>query len=81
MTAAQRRRLRISRDSIIFTAGLAGFIYQITNNGIERPTYMIACLFMMGVPAFLKMDDSVRDLTSRRKLPDLNQLDAPEKVE
>lgn len=80
MTTAQRRRWRISRDSIIFTAGLSGFIYQIVNNGIERPTYMIACLFMMGVPAFLKMDDSVRDL-ARRKMPDLNQLDAPEKVE
>lgn len=49
----RRRRRRLTRDGTLFALGAGGFLYLLLAQGGERPTYMLACLALMGVPAFL----------------------------
>lgn len=41
----------------MFLLGLAGFAHEVLINGPERPTLLLACLALMGVPFFLKKDE------------------------
>ena len=49
----RRRQRRLTRDGLLFALGAGGFLYLLLAKGGERPTYMLACLALMGVPAFL----------------------------
>ena len=49
----RHRRRRLTRDGLLFALGAGGFLYLLLAQGGERPTYMLACLALMGVPAFL----------------------------
>lgn len=49
----RRRRTRLTRDGLLFALGAGGFLFLLLAKGGERPTYMLACLALMGVPAFL----------------------------
>lgn len=51
------RKLRISRNSVLFLAGLSGMGYTTLSGGAERPTLILAFLAMMGLPAFLSVDE------------------------
>lgn len=57
MTGHTRRRLRITRDGILFTAGLAGVAFETLHAGGDRPTLLLLFAAMMGLPAFLQKDD------------------------
>jgi hypothetical protein len=47
-----------ARKSIIFLAGLAGFMREVFIGGVsERPTIIIACLTAMGVPLVMNKDE------------------------
>lgn len=50
---SRRRRQRLTRDGLLFALGAGGFLFLLLARGGERPTYMLACLALMGVPAFL----------------------------
>jgi hypothetical protein len=41
--------------------GAAGFCYLLLSSGTERPTYMLACLALMGVPSVLRRDEKRKD--------------------
>ena len=56
LTTEQRRRLRLSRDSVIFLLGVAGIIYETVGGGGERPTLIILFGACLGLPAFLHAD-------------------------
>lgn len=60
MTAAQRRRLRLSRDSIIFALGVAGIIYETTVGNGERPSLIVLFAACLGLPAFLHSDAQLK---------------------
>ena len=53
-----RRRWRISRDSVLFAAGLAGVVYETVVTQVERPTLLLLFAAMVGLPAFLKGDEA-----------------------
>ena len=50
--------MRISRDSILFVAGLAGIGYETLAQAGERPTLLLLFAAMAGLPAFLTTDES-----------------------
>lgn len=41
----------------MFLMGSAGFIHEILIRGPERPTLLLACLALMGVPFFMRKDE------------------------
>lgn len=49
--------LRISRDTVLFIAGLAGIAHEALTRGAERPTLLILFGAMVGLPAFLRQDE------------------------
>lgn len=50
-------RTKLTRDAILFAAGLAGLVHETVIAATERPTLIIAFLAMMGLPAFLRTDE------------------------
>ena len=49
---------RIVRDVSTFAAGFLGFAHEVIITEGERPTLLLACLALMGVPFFLRRDES-----------------------
>lgn len=47
----------LTRDSILFTVGVAGIIYEIVVDHGERPTLLVLLGAMVGLPAFLRADE------------------------
>lgn len=50
----------IPRDTILFTFGLLGIIYETLAQGGERPTLLILFAGMVGLPAFLNSDEKAQ---------------------
>jgi hypothetical protein len=49
------RRLR---SIVLFVVGIAGIVYEIVIDHAERPTLLILLAAMVGLPAFLKVDEA-----------------------
>lgn len=49
---------KISRDVILFLAGLAGVFHETVLSNAERPTLLFVFGAMIGLPAFLRTDES-----------------------
>lgn len=71
-----KRRLRFSRDTILFLAGLAGVAYETLVTQAERPTLLLLFAGMMGLPAFLKSDEKHQPVPP----PEVKQRDTDEHV-
>lgn len=54
------RRIRVTRDTVLFVAGLVGLAYE-TYMGTERASLLIIFAAMMGLPAFLPKDRDKHD--------------------
>jgi hypothetical protein len=52
-----RRQIRLSRDSLLFLAGLAGVAHETLIANVERPTLLLLFAAMIGLPAFLRHDE------------------------
>lgn len=48
---------RIGRDSVLFSAGLAGVFHETVIAEAERPTLLLLFATMIGLPAFLRADE------------------------
>lgn len=59
-----------TRDIILFFGGLAGVFNETMLNTTERPTLLILFAAMMGLPAFLRNDDSKHDPQLPQKTED-----------
>lgn len=55
------RLSRISRDTIIFAFGLAGLLHETVVKEVERPFLLGLFATMIGLPAFLRMDERKKD--------------------
>jgi hypothetical protein len=55
-TVARKRRIRFTRDGVLFVAGLVGLAYE-TYTGGERVTLLLVFAAMMGLPAFIQADE------------------------
>lgn len=53
-----RRWRGISRDLVLFVAGLLGILHEtLLTNGVERPTLLLLFGAMCGLPLFLRADE------------------------
>lgn len=59
MTGRKLSTVRISRDTILFIAGLSGIGYETLAQNGERPTLLILFAAMVGLPAFLRADEKI----------------------
>lgn len=57
----RKRRLRLTRDGVIFVVGLLGIIHQTLVVHTDRPTLLLLFGAMIGLPAFLRLDDKKND--------------------
>lgn len=48
------------RDVLLFFGGMAGFAHETVIQAGERPSLLILCAAMMGLPAFLRADEQRR---------------------
>lgn len=50
----QKWRLKLSRDIVLFVAGLAGVLHETVFQNGERPTLLLLYAAMMGLPLYLR---------------------------
>jgi hypothetical protein len=58
MSTRQKRSLKISRDGVLFAAGLLGVLHETLLGTQDRPTLLLLFAGMMGLPAFLRADEA-----------------------
>lgn len=51
------RRIRLTRDGLIFAVGLLGIVHQTLLVESDRPTLLLLFGAMIGLPAFLRLDE------------------------
>lgn len=73
-----RRTFRLSRDTVLFVSGLLGIIYETVIEHGDRPTLLVLFGAMVGLPAFLKADESK---SSKHDDPEPPEAPPPPKVE
>lgn len=56
-TKQERKKFRFGRDTIIFVVGLGGIVNETFFTLSERPTLLILFAAMIGLPAFLHLDE------------------------
>ena len=57
----QKKKIRITRDGVLFTVGLSGIIYETLGRGAERPTLLLLFAGMIGLTQFLRSDEKKLD--------------------
>jgi hypothetical protein len=57
----RRQRGRVTRDGLLFILGATGFLHELIITQGERPTLLLGCLALMGLPVFLRTDDRRKD--------------------
>lgn len=62
---AARKWPRITRDTVLFVAGLAGVFYETVFTKGDRPSLLFLFGAMIGLPAFLRSDE--KNSNSRRR--------------
>lgn len=60
MTNKSKRRVRFTRDGVLFMSGLVGVAYE-TYTGQDRATLLLLFAAMMGLPAFIQKDEQKKD--------------------
>lgn len=59
----------LSRDAVLFGFGLAGIFYETVFDNADRPTLLILFGAMVGLPAFLRLDQSHQPESSKSEPP------------
>ena len=50
----RKRRIRLSRDVVLFTTGLLGVLHETVIANGERPSLLLLFAAMIGLPAYLR---------------------------
>lgn len=61
VTGGAKQAIHLRRDTVLFIAGLAGVVYETAFENVERPSLLMLFAGMMGLPAFLRRDESNDD--------------------
>ena len=61
MTNVTKTRLRITRDGVLFAAGLIGIAHETLIAESERATLLLLFGAMLGLPAFLNKDEKAQE--------------------
>lgn len=51
----------ITRDAVLFCGGLGLLVYEVVFRSTERPALLVVLCGMMGLPAFLRLDEKRRN--------------------
>lgn len=54
-------RLKVTRSAILFVVGLAGILYETLAEHADRPTLLLLFAAMVGLPAFLRIDEKQKN--------------------
>lgn len=57
-------RVKVARDTILFTVGLMGIAYETVVEHADRPTLLLMFGAMVGLPSFLGRDAKVEERRS-----------------
>lgn len=57
----RRWKIKLTRDLIIFLVGLGGIVHETFLTTDDRPTLLILFAAMIGLPAFLRLDERSRE--------------------
>jgi hypothetical protein len=57
----KRWRVKLTRDFTIFLVGLGGIVHETFFEEQDRPTLLILFAAMIGLPAFLRLDEKRSD--------------------
>jgi hypothetical protein len=57
----KRWKIRLTRDLTIFLVGLGGIVHEAFFTHEDRPTLLILFAAMIGLPAFLRLDEKRSD--------------------
>lgn len=61
------KRLRITRDGVLFVIGVLGIAHETLVSNAERPTLLILFAGMVGLPAFLHKDEKQQNKEDKEK--------------
>lgn len=56
----KKRRLKVGRDSLLFLSGLVFSAHEVFIAQVERPSILVFCAMLLGLPAFLRLDERRR---------------------
>lgn len=51
------KKLRFTRDGVLFVVGLAGIAHETVVMNAERPSLLVLFAGMVGLPAFIRKDE------------------------
>lgn len=57
----RKKRTRFTRDGLFLILGAGGFLHELLITQGERPSLLLACFALMGVPLFLRGDEKDKD--------------------
>lgn len=61
------KRLRITRDGVLFCVGLIGIAHETLIAKADRPTLLLLFAGMIGLPAFLQRDEKSQKKQDREE--------------
>lgn len=70
MSNITKKRLRITRDGVLFFAGLIGIAHETLIADTERATLLLLFGAMLGLPAFLNKDEKAQELEDTKRSGD-----------
>lgn len=56
----KKRRWKIGRDTLLFLTGLVFSAHEVFVANAERPSILVFCAMLLGLPAFLRYDEKRR---------------------
>lgn len=60
---------KIKRDTVLFAGGFMGVLHQTIFEQVDRPSLLIIFGGMMGLPVFLRKDDSKKEEAGDAETP------------
>lgn len=61
------KRLRITRDGVLFVLGIVGIAHETLIAQTDRPTLLLLFAAMIGLPAFLHKDEKAQKKEDERE--------------
>lgn len=72
------RRVKVIRDTILFVFGLAGITYETVVVNVDRPTLLVLFAGCVGLPVFLRKDESQTNNMSQAEKSEKDKEEANE---
>lgn len=71
---------KFTRDNVLFTAGLIGMGWQTIVDQVDRPTLLLIFGGMMGLPVFMRIDETRKQLLPETRVVETDEEVTPRKL-